>query len=133
MLSFESYMQECFDGGEESAIEGVPALPGALDLSVPSNRDTINFALLDLTETSLSPEVFYERTRGILSDVGYPLPSITSLTDVFTEESGEKILALGSAPLHYLYFAYLHDGELMESFAEVLTEDELDDVLSEDF
>jgi hypothetical protein len=124
-------MQECLDGGELlPAIEGSPS---AMDLSVPSNRDDLNFRLLDLTETSMSPEVFYERTRNILGDVGYQLPPAISLAGVFDEESGEEILALGiTPPLHYLYFAYIQDGDMTEMLAEVMTEDELEEFLHED-
>jgi hypothetical protein len=124
-------MQECLDSGNLlPAIEGTP---DAIDLSVASNRDDLNFRLLDLTESSLSPEVFYERTRSILSDAGYQLPPITSLAGVFDGESGEEILALGgSPPMHYLYFAYIQDDTITEMLAEVMTEDELEEFLHED-
>jgi hypothetical protein len=126
-------MQECLDGGES-----LPAIMGtsyAADLHDAIMRESINFAMLDIVDTTEHPEVAYERIREILTDVGYELPPASSLSEIFGQESGEEVFALGmntpNAPMIYLYFAYsIDESGGVEILAELLTEDELEELIS---
>ncbi len=131
MQEFQVYIKECMDG--------VPAItgdPGAMDLQVQAIRDTVNFFLSDVTDTEIVPERAYERVRGVLGDLRYMIPPASSHTDLFVDGHGEEIIPLvhreNAVPV-FLYFAYTSqdDTENYEILAEIVTTEELEEILNE--
>jgi len=127
MIDFGTYLQECMDG--------VPAITGDLGaMNIYEIRDAVNFVLSDITDIETEPEVAYERVRGILQDLRYLIPPASSHADMFIDGYGEAIIPLthveDAAPA-FLYFAYASedDTENYEILAEIVTEEELEELL----
>lgn len=145
MSSFKQYLQECMCGGEGATLPAIEGVSDAVDLNVAASRDPINDILADITdggEIIASPEVMYERVRGILSEVGYDIPPVSEKHDLFSEPEGEDFIALvhPSLPTRqdgsghcFLYFAfYQHEDQSYEVWAEIVTEDGLEEILDGD-
>lgn len=128
MIDFRAYLNEC--------LSGVPAItgdPGATDIY--EVRDSVNFVLSDITDLESSPEVAYERVRGILQDLRYLIPPSSSHADMFIDGYGEAIIPLTHADAAmpvFLYFAYASedDTENYEILAEIVDEEELEEILN---
>lgn len=130
-------------GGEGSTLPAIQGESDAVDLTVSASRDAVNFILFDLTENTenATPEIMYERVRGILSEVGYDIPPVTEKVELFQEDEGEDILPLVHPALPtrqdgsghcFLYFAfYRHDDQSYELWAEIVTESGLEEILSD--
>jgi len=115
----------------EIQIPLVLATPGAINLGDPEVREEFNDTLSDLVESSVSdPTVTFDRVGDALLQAGYELPAF----DRFTEEDKELVVGLlpdeDDAPV-FLYFAYSGSDGPYEALAEIVSEGELDDLLSE--
>jgi hypothetical protein len=123
MHSFEEYLSECLD------VE-VVGEPGALELHDPEHRDALNFALLDITDASHDTRLVYIEIASTLSGAGYQIPSVSEFPELL-ESDGEIIIGLigpdGDPDPCALYFAF-SDQEI---FAEIVTDEELDDIVSD--
>ncbi len=137
------------DDGDLAAIVGGL---DAKDFYEPGVRDTINFALSDITDgvaqegepaSTTDPVIVYERVRAVMADAGYLLPSSSALLSLFNEfeTEGDEVFPLATertlapnepevAPC-YLYFAFAKDDftGLYDVLAEVVTESELEEIL----
>lgn len=126
MEGFRKHLQEC--------LEGVPAATWNPDTI--GDRDEINFDLDDITlDETLHPEVVYEFVRQYLQTHGIELPPVSAHAADFLEDDGEIILPLVSENnmLLYLYFAFSKmDDATYDMFAELLTIEELEEVLDDD-
>jgi hypothetical protein len=124
MNSFEEFVSECYD------VE-VVGEPDALDLHIPSDRDSLNFALLDITDTTHDPRLAWDQVHVVLSEAGYPIPETSEYPETL-EADGEIVVGLiapsGEPEPCALYFAW-SDGEV---FAEIVTENELEEIEHED-
>lgn len=125
MNGFRQHLQECMDG--------VPAT--AWNPDTIGDRDELNFDLGDITDSdTVHPEVTYELVRQHLETHGVDLPPATAHSADFLEEDGELILPLVAEndTLLYLYFAFCKMDEGYEVFAELLTIEELEEILDAD-
>jgi hypothetical protein len=124
MNSFEDFLSECLD------VE-VVGEPDSVDLHDIPVRDSINFALLDITDTTHDPRLAWDQIHVTLGDAGYPIPETSEYPET-SEADGEIIVGLiapgGEPEPCALYFAW-SDGEV---FAEVVTENELEEIEHED-
>jgi len=122
---------------EENPLEGdlvIPFVignPGAVDLSDPEVREDLNDELdVEVDKHFNEITVAYDRVRDLLSEVGYIVP----VHDAFTEPSHEEVYVLssngvdGESSVFYLYFAYVKNDLGFEVIAEILTQDELNDL-----
>jgi hypothetical protein len=120
MDSFEDLLTECYD------VE-VVGEPDALDLHHPSNRDSLNFALLDITDTTHEPGLAWREIYAALGVAGYPIPETSEYPELL-ESDGEIIVGLlapGGEPEPCALYVAWSDGEV---FAEIVTEDELEEI-----
>lgn len=130
MIDFRDYLRECMDG--------VPAITGdsdAMDFQHTEDRDAVNFVLSDITDQEPNPDHAYERVRGILHDIGYLIPPASSYAEMFLEGYGEAVIPLvhTSQEPAFLYFAYASEDETenYEILAEIVTQEELEEILYE--
>jgi hypothetical protein len=123
---------------EHNPVEGEHPLPlihgihGSVDLCDLATREDLNEVLDEVTgEPSLDPRLAYDRVKEVLSGAGYILPEIVLESDG-DEEVFELMNHEGSQACCYLYFAYTYsDGvEAGETWAELVTYTELDQLLS---
>ncbi len=122
------------DNGDTIPIIGVGGYPTALDLQSAENRDTLNLALFEvLDEPVITIELGYEKIRGILEEFGWDASNIPFSTFEDGIEDGEEIYAITDDSIVYLYIAFFVDSQgYYEFHAEIVTEDELNDILSID-
>ena len=124
MDSFEEFLSECLD------VE-VVGVPDALDLHVPANRDGLNFAILDMTDASHDTRLVYGEIAAVLNDAGYQIPDVNEFPELL-ETDGEVLIGLigpdGDPDPCALYFAF-SDQEI---FAEIVTDEELEEITDED-
>lgn len=126
--------QEYYYDGEGDSL---PLIVGshdanAINLHNIENLDTLNDQLDIEEEGTQDPITFFQKVRQLLGAAGYDLPEIT----INDEESGEDVFLLSHDGVDiccYLYCAYARkeDG-LYEVFAELVTEDEFDDIVDDD-
>jgi len=124
MDSFRQHLQEC--------LEGVPAT--TWDPSTIGDRNELNNDLDGITMAETQhPEVAYEEARQHLQTYGIELPPVAAHADDFLEEDGEIILPLVSEDesLLYFYFAFSKIDENYEIFGELLTVEELEEILDD--
>lgn len=117
MDSFDEFLSECLD------VE-VVGEPDALDLSIPSNRDQLNFAILDITDASQDTLSVYDQIANVLDDAGYQIPEVNEFPELLDADC-EITIGLNDCAL---YFAF-SDHEI---FAEIVTHEELEEIVDED-
>jgi hypothetical protein len=124
MNSFEGFLSECLD------LE-VVGDPDSVDLHDIPVRDGINFALLDITDTTHDPRLAWDQIHTTLGDAGYPIPEVAEYPETL-ETDGEIVIGLiahdGEPEPCALYYAW-SDGEV---FAEIVSEQELEEIEHED-
>lgn len=134
MQSFSDCMKEYEDGGDAISPVSIVGNENAVNFGDPDNRDGANELFADITADILTPiPVIYERIRQTLIGLGYTIPSAVERSAVLTDSEGEMVFSLvypGVVPV-YLYFAFVVDEETTEVFAELVTQEDLDDILSE--
>lgn len=140
MQGFRQHMKECMEG--ESWLPAIVGSEGAVEFLDPNQRDAVNFILSDITdEEVLHPEITYERVRQVLSSLGYSIPAASARPELFGDTEGEEIFGM-TRPLPpdspepeicYLYFAFAEDetDHDYDVLAEIVTEQELEDILNE--
>jgi hypothetical protein len=123
------FAQSAYTPEHESG--GTP-IPPTFTLGNLDDRESTNFVLLDITESTAHPAVIYERVRQVLADVGCPIPFITEVSYLFSDECGEEFFRVVLAPPVYLHFAFvLNDEGYYETLAELVEEPEVDSILNE--
>jgi len=108
----------------------------AVNLSDPDNQDGVNelFGEIIAADPFAPIAVTYERIRQTLRGVGYTLPSALEQSALLSDTEGDIVFTLSFSELDpmYLYFAFVeNDDQSMEVFAEILTAEDLTDILSE--
>lgn len=134
-MNFIQFLKECLDGGEGSTLPACTGEPEATDFSNPTERESVNNILSDLTDKEVRhPAVTYEQVRHILWGFGYLIPPASTYAETLDDTDGEEILALTTdAGACYLYFAFSQDDEgHVDTLAEIMTESELEELLDED-
>ena len=131
-------MDHLSDGGETflPSVKAVGSAPQ--DLRDSEVRDAFNHVLsMELDVPILTLELGYEKIRSQFDQIGYEfdgIPPFTAQLDEFQE--GEDIHAILNSDDHilcYLHIGYFQDlGGWYEIYAECVTEDELNDILSGD-
>jgi hypothetical protein len=141
MNSFKQYLKECMEG--EGLLPTITGTDEAVDFFDPSQREATNFVLSDITDESQTyPAVVYEKVRSVLIGLGYSIPPVTDNPLLFGESEGEEIFGM-TRPLPadspepdicYLYFAFcqVEDTTTYDVLAEIVTQEELEDILSEE-
>jgi hypothetical protein len=123
------------EGGPEQVDERpIPLVIGSIDavsFQDEEERDQINLALEELTAQSLSPDLIYTYVRELFANVGYDLPEID--VHAFTDEQIIGLVLHEQDDPCYFYFACVADELGQDIFAEVVTETELHDLLSETY
>lgn len=126
-VSFKAYVKECMEG-----------VPGAIWDPTTISHEVLNNELADITdEEVLHPELSYEQVCQYLESHGIDLPPASMYADDFVESDGEIILPLASphsSDLLYLYFAFalVDGGHHYDILAEIVTENELESILTDD-
>lgn len=131
MVPFKTYLKEC--------MEGVPAHewdPDSIELLSSGDRLEINFLLDEAIDDLMpNPTVAYMRVADVLHEsCGVELPDVSSHADTFASPDGELILPLVCPVTQgcvYLYFAFMENDDHLtyEVFAEIVTTDELEEIL----
>lgn len=119
---------------------------GFVGIESPAVRDNINSLLAGVTDTEfITPYIALERVAKVLANFHIFLPKQTFLDSdrgmvtIEINQFGEKVgvtdngevVTQASSP-YYLYFEYeVDDNGTFEVFSEVVTEDELDEILSD--
>jgi hypothetical protein len=138
MQDFRLYIKECMEG--ENLLPTIEGSSEAVNLLDADQREAINFILSDITdEVILDPVVAYERVRSVLLGIGYALPPVSARPELFDDTEGEEVFGMtrpqpfGSLEheICYLYFAFLQTDESYDVLAEIVTEMELEDILSD--
>lgn len=140
MYSFRQYLRECLDG--EASLPATEGTNESVNFHDPVQREATNFILSDITDESGSPIVVYERVRQVLMDMGYSIPPVSARPELFEGTDGEEVFGM-TRPMPpdspepawcYLYFAFAQDeaGLTYDILAEIVTSEELEEILYED-
>lgn len=95
------------------------------------NIDKINADLDALTEKPYqNAPIFLNQLRGVTEQYGFPLPQ--SATNNFLDLGAELVYMLGESN-HHLYVVYdTNEDGFVDGYAQVVSNDELDDLLNMD-
>lgn len=95
------------------------------------NLDAINADLDVLTENPYqNAPIFLNQLRGVTEKYGFPLPQ--SATNNFLDLGAELVYMLGESDYHlYIVYDTGEDG-FVDGYAQVVSNDELDDLLNMD-
>lgn len=141
MQGFRQHLKECMEG--EQLLPAIEGSNESVDFFDPSQRDSVNFMLSDITDESfVLPELAYERVRGLLMDFGYSIPPVSFRPGLFGNTVGEEVFGM-TRPQHpdeparewtHLYFAFAKEDStgLYDVLAEIVTQEELEKILYED-
>jgi hypothetical protein len=122
-MRFSDFLRE-----ETNDLPVIVASPEPIDVSNADQRDSLNLALLDaIDEPLITVASGYAKIQQVMSEVGFPFGSLNIPGDA---DQGEDIYLLDETG-HYLYVAFFADEQgYYEFHAEVVTEDELNEILS---
>jgi len=120
MQTFNEFLNEAFD--ETIQIDS---------RYLEENMNTINNELDALTEKPYqNAPIFLNQLRGVTEKYGFPLPQ--SATNNFLDLGAELVYMLGESPYH-LYVVYdTSDDGLVDGYAQIVTNEELEDLLNMD-